>query len=133
MTSEEKIKELEESVRKWKNDFEEERTELMEILQSMDIGVMIVDYTGKLFFANLAATHMIPTTKDSNMIDQFAESFTQVPIREYIARVLKSESITVKEIDALGKIFSLSGIVWESWRFLDIWRRFQQVKRFVMF
>ena len=42
----------EKSVRKWKNDFEEEKTELMEMLQSMDHGVIIIDQKGKLFLAN---------------------------------------------------------------------------------
>ena len=98
----------EKSVRKWKNDFEEERTELMEMLQSMDNGVMIIDKSGKLFLANLAAKKMIATTNEQNMIEHFAESFTLIPIREYIQKVLNGESIAVKETDALGKIFSLS-------------------------
>ena len=98
----------EKSVRKWKNDFEEEKTELMEMLQSMDHGVIIIDQKGKLFLANLSAKKMIPTSNEQNMIDRFAEAFTLIPIREYLARVLKGESIAVKETDALGKIFSLS-------------------------
>ena len=98
----------EKSVRKWKNDFEEERTELMEMLQSMDNGVMIIDKSGKLFLANLAAKKMIATTNEQNMIEHFAESFTLIPIREYIQKVLNGESIAVKETDALGKILSLS-------------------------
>ena len=99
---------VEKKVQERTQELEHEQTRLNEIARHMTTGAILLDINGRVSFVNAAATHLLNLTKTDSVIEAFAQQFSSIPVKEYIEKSLKGESVDVSEVENLGKFFSIS-------------------------
>lgn len=99
---------VEKKVQERTQELEHEQTRLNEIARHMTTGAILLDINGRVSFVNAAATYLLNLTKTGSVIEAFAQQFSSIPVKEYIEKSLKGESVDVSEVENLGKFFSIS-------------------------
>jgi two-component system, OmpR family, phosphate regulon sensor histidine kinase PhoR len=105
----EENEEIEQRVQERTEELTQERRKLDKIAQHMNTGAILLDEEANVTFINNKAKRIIDLGKENNnkVLDKLFDKFKKFPLRGYLERCMKGDTVEVSEVEAGYYIYEI--------------------------